>query len=92
MPDTEGSYEAVVEIEDMTSVKQTNNQSQDLHPPSEENESEWELEEDLLRFLKTIALYHCVTGTPNAIKLLDDIFLVYLELCGHSHRVTHFSL
>jgi hypothetical protein len=39
---------------------------------------EWELEEDVLRFLKTVALHRCVTGTPSAmpLKLLDDIFLV----------------
>jgi hypothetical protein len=44
----------------------------------EDEDKEWELEEDVLRFLKTVALHRCVTGTPSTMppKLLDDIFLV----------------
>lgn len=45
----------------------------------DEDEKEWELEEDVMRFLKTVALHRCVTGVFNVttpIKLLDDILLV----------------
>lgn len=47
--------------------------------PDEPDEKEWELEEDVLRFLKTVALHRCVTGTSSTTsspRLLDDILLV----------------
>lgn len=64
---------------DFASIEELNATAEKEDLEEEENEKEWELEEDVLRFLKTVSLHRCVTGTPNSgapLKLLDDILLV----------------